>query len=329
MTTFRSAKGFTLVELLVVAGLLATVFALIVGGIGRPNVASSVRRTAQDFGSRLLATQSRALGRREGAALILVPSSDDPRLGTIVLDAVAQPWITTGVNGGLPPAQPRSTSGTVSLLANPPVPDTGYKIRFQGAGGDQETSPGPSPWFAYTFTSATTGMIRFRTSAGQSLGNTIWPKTADQAKQAVIACYPTPYISGPAMAKQVAIDLKHSGMGEDPDGGSGYGRFQGMGSIAIAYESAGRVGEVMKKISENRSPSDQPIEPTGIIYFFVVPRADILESRNTLANTQSLWVAINPHTGRVTVAENITQSAETNAALSAARKNARAGASIK
>ena len=209
------------------------------------------------------------------------------------------------------------------------MPDTGYKIRFQGAGGDQETSPGPSPWFAYTFTSATTGMIRFRTSAGQSLGNTIWPKTADQAKQAVIACYPTPYISGPAMAKQVAIDLKHSGMGEDPDAGSGYGRFQGMGSIAIAYESAGRVGEVMKKISENRSPSDQPIEPTGIIYFFVVPRADILESRNTLANTQSLWVAINPHTGRVTVAENITQSAETNAALSAARKNARAGASIK
>lgn len=323
MTASRCRRGFTLVELLVVTGLIVTLFALVAGGIARPNVASSVRRTAQDLASRLLAAQSRALGKPEGAALIIAPDAANARLGTMVLDAVTHPWVTGSVSG-MPPSNPRLTSGTVTLTADADVLAAAYKVRFQTTAGGGQVSPAASPWFAYT-----SGTVRFRTSAGQTLANTIWPKTPKQAEQAVIARYPTPGGSGAPMAKQVAIDLKHSGVGESPTASHGYGQFQGFGSIAVAYDQVGRVGEVMRRVQEARTASDQPIEPTGIVYFLVVPRDDVTSNRNTLANAQSVWVAINCQSGRVTVAENVPQATEDAAALAAARANARAGAAMK
>ncbi len=321
MNASRDAKGFTLVELIVVAALLATVFGLVVGGLGRPNLGSSVRRSAQDFASRLLAVQSRSLGRREGAALIVAPNSDNARLGTIVLDAVTPAWTNCSVAGGMPPDAPLATSASVALTAGTPAPAGAYKLRFQADNGGQV-----SPWFAF---SAATGTVAFRTSAGQTSGNTIWPRTADQARRAIIAAYPLPSVSGPEMAKLAAIDLRHSGVGEDPGVANGYGRFEGLGSIAVAYEQVGRVGEVMRKVQESPTAADQPIEPTGVIYFLFAPRADILQNRNTLANPQSIWVAINPHTGRVTVAQNVSQTTEDTLAIQAAREKARAGSAIK
>lgn len=324
MNVARFRRGFTLVELLVVMGLLAALFALVLGGLGRPNVATNARRTAQDLASRLLSTQSRALGKPEGASLIVAPDAANARMGTAILDAVTQPLVTGSVSG-MPPSNPRQTSVAVSITAAADVLASAYKIRFQASGTNGQLSPGASPWFAYA-----SGMASFRASAGQTLANTIWPNTASQANEAVIARYPTPVSSGgAAMAQQIAIDLRHSGMGQDPTASHGYGRFENNGSIAVAYEQVGRVGEVMRKVQESRTATDQPIEPNGVIYFLVALRDDILAGRNTLANAQSVWVAINPQTGRVTVAENIPQSAEDKAALSAARANARAGASIK
>jgi prepilin-type N-terminal cleavage/methylation domain-containing protein len=324
MNAARSRRGFTLVELLVVMGLLAALFALVLGGLGRPSVATNIRRTAQDLASRLLSTQSRALGKPEGAALIIAPDAADARMGTAIVDAVTQPWITGPVTG-MPPSDPRQTSVAVTVTAASDVLASAYKIRFQASPTNGQLSPGASPWFAYA-----SGAASFRASAGQTLGNTIWPKTASQANEAVIARYPTPVSSGEGnMAKQVAIDLRHSGMGEDPAASHGYGRFEGTGSIALAYEQVGRVGEVMRRVQEARTSIDQPIDPNGVIYFLVVLREDIQAGRNTLANAQSVWVAINPQTGRVTVAENIPQSAEDKAALSAARANARAGVALK
>lgn len=61
-------RGFTIVELLVVAALMATLFGLVLAG-GRPK--PTARKFAQEFASMLLAAQSRALGNPEGAAVII------------------------------------------------------------------------------------------------------------------------------------------------------------------------------------------------------------------------------------------------------------------
>jgi type II secretory pathway pseudopilin PulG len=324
MNATRPRRAFTLVELLVVTGLLVSLFTLVAGGLARPNLASSVKRTAQDLASRLLAVQSRAIGKPEGAALIIAPDAANARLGTMVLDAVTHPWVTVASGSGMPPDNPRLTNGMVTLTADADVLAAAYKVRFQTTAGGGQVSPAASPWFAYM-----SGTVRFRGSAGQTLANTIWPKTPKQAEQAVIARYPTPGGSGAPMSKQVAIDLKHSGVGETPAALNGYGQFESKGSIAVAYDQVGRIGEVMRKVQQTRTADDQPIEPTGVIYFLVVPRDDVLSNRNTLANAQAVWVAINSQTGRVTVAENIPQSAEDATAVAAARANARAGAGMK
>ena len=243
----------------------------------------------------------------------------------------------------MPPENPRQTSVAVEVTASALSLDadelrtTAYKIRYQTAAGGGQVSPSASPWFAFLASSASqvsgtcymAGTVRFRGSAGQTLANTIWPKTPKQAEQAVIARYPTPGGSGAPMSKQVAVDLKHSGVGETQAGLNGYGQFEGKGSIAVAYDHVGRIGEVMRKVQETRTTADQPIEPTGVIYFLVVPRDDVISNRNTLANAQAVWVAINSQTGRVTVAENIPQAAEDADAVAAARANARAGAAMK
>jgi type II secretory pathway pseudopilin PulG len=323
MKIAAARRAFTLVELLVVAGLLAALFALVLGALGRPNVAAGARRAAQEFASRLLAVQSRALGKPEGAALLLVPDPTNSRFGTVVLDAVTHPWVT-GSATGMPPSDPRVTSATVTVNADSDVLATAYKVRFQGDSVGAQVSPGSSPWFAFS-----SGTVRFRGTAGQTLGNTIWPRTANQAKQAVLARYPTPGGSSSPMPKLVAVDLRHSGLGEDPAASHGYGRFENTGTIAIAYEQVGRVGEVMRRVQEARTASDQPIEPNGVIYFLFVARDDVLAGRNTLANAQSVWVAINPQTGRVTVAENVPQATEDSTAVAAAREKARAGVAMK
>jgi len=323
MKIAATRRAFTLVELLVVAGLLAALFALVLGALGRPNVAAGVRRAAQEFASRLLAVQSRALGKPEGAALLLVPDATNSRFGTVVLDAVTHPWVT-GSASGMPPSDPRVTVAAVTVNADPDVLATAYKVRFQGDSFGAQVSPGSSPWFAFS-----SGTARFRGTAGQTLGNTIWPRTSNQARQAVLARYPTPGGSGSPMQKLVAVDLRHSGMGEDPAASHGYGRFEDSGSIAVAYEQVGRVGEVMRRVQETRTAADQPIEPNGVIYFLFVARDDILAGRNTLANAQSVWVAINPQTGRVTVAENVPQTTEDSTAVAAARQLARLGAAMK
>lgn len=336
MTAPAGRKGFTLVELLVVTGLLVSLFALVAGGLGRPAVGTVVRRASQDLASRLLSAQSRALGKPEGSALIVTPDSTNPRLGVVILDAAAQPLIAVDADKLPPPAPSEAAMPPTDAAlpyaplylgagADPEVRESAYKVRFSPEVGGPITCD-QSPWFAYA-----SGTVTFRTAAGQTVGNTVWPKTKAQARRAIVARYPIAGLPGPPIAKEVAIDLRHSGVGEDPAAPHGYGRFEGLASIAVAYEQVGRVGEIMRRVLEaaTRSVTDQPIAPNAPIYFLFAPRSDILEGRNTLANAQSVWVAVNPHTGRVTVAENVPQSAEDKNALTAARQKAREGTAIK
>lgn len=321
-------KGFTLVELLVVTGLIASLLGLVVV-IGRPGEKSSIRRSAQDFAGLLLAAQSRALGKPEGAGVMVPPAS--ARTATTASDAVMQPLRAVQVSGtanAWPPdelkALPLKPSVAVKLTpADLSVEKNTFKIRFQTSGGDTI-----SPWFSFSSgPSAGLGTASFRPSAGQTPQNTIWPK-GNSDMQASLAQYPSAGTSTLALQKQVAIDLRHSGVGEEPVASHGYGSFEDSGTVAVAYDEVGRLSEIMRKVQETRSATDQPIVAGENVYFLFAAQSDVTQSRS-LSSPNSVWVAINPLSGRVTVAENVPQSSEDAAALKAARSKAREGAALK
>ena len=295
MTARRDLKGFTLVELLVVTGLMASLLGLLVA-VGRPNVKSTVRRAAQDFAGSCLATQSQALGKPQGAGVVVVPNTVSSRMGTTVHDAGMQPLITGNVSGW-PPADPRKPDVSVAVAADPcsirdqAILSNAFKVRFQ------------------------------------TLQNAIWPK-GSSGLQAALAQYPSAGTLLLAMPKQVAIDLKYSGVGETQDASHGYGSFDGLGTIAISFDDVGRLSEVMRKVQEPRTSSDQPIVAAETVYLLFAARSDI-EQNSSLSNDTSIWVAINPLSGRTTLATNVPQSATDAAALKAARAKAREGSALK
>jgi prepilin-type N-terminal cleavage/methylation domain-containing protein len=326
---FRPAAGhlgYTLVELLVTTAIFATLFGLLSVG-NAPSRRAQIRRAAQSLASVLTVTQSRALGRDVGAALILEPDPSSGALATVAFYADMLPHITARVTG-IPPASPGSltASGTIT----PTNADTadlqhGYKIRFFEQ--DTATQP-PSAWLQFTPPSAATSnvaTVSLRGTSGQSLANTIWPKPVSPPFDAAIARYPAKATFAMQCAKAAAIDLRYSGFGDDPT--TPYGSLAGKGAIAIAYDRLGGVDAVMQQVlSTATARMHQPIDPITPVYFFVAARDEILDpAANTLASDEAIWVAIHPQTGRVHVSANVPQSATNAAAIYAARAKARAG----
>jgi len=289
-------RGFTLVELLVVAGILAVLFALVVGSSGQRPTAI---RAAQELASMLLSAQSRALGRTEGAAVIIEPDASVPRNGAVVHDGTMLPPIIIAAPAGVLGAHPD--------LAN------GYKVRFrQKVGAVSPTSfITISPWLALQ-----AGVPVRRESAGQTVANTII-KPVGAAIEALVVRYPTMGAKASKLSTAIAVDLRHSGVGEDPAAAHGHGRFENQGPIAVIFDQTGRVAEVIMRVGT--PGGTEPIVPNEIIYFYFAERKDINASQS-LGSDRSAWVAINPQTGRINVSANV-QSAETG--LVAARDKAR------
>jgi len=318
----RRRVGLTVVELLVVTGLLVGLLGLTIT-MSRPGNKAGVRRSAQEFASLLLAAQSRALGKPEGAA-VLIRADGNGRPGTLLFEAQMLPFVVAGVSG-MPPDDPSSATANVTVDVSASILEQGYKIRFEGncGGADDSAHRVLSPWFHFT----PPGTVTFRQSAGQTGGNTIWPKVAGSL-QAVVARHPLPGATPVSLPKNVAIDLRHSGVGDSASATHGYGRFEGQSDIAVGYDQIGRASEVMRRVG-NASATADPLTPNQLIYFLFVGREAIDSGQNTLASPEAVWVAINPLTGRVTVAENVPQAEETDDALRASRAKAREGISVR
>lgn len=315
--------GFTLVELLVVTGILASLLGLVVTGLrsgGSPS--GQIRRSAQTLASAMIAAQSRSLGRPEGAGVIIDPTGIQ---GQTVSEALMYPFVTGSVSG-LPPSNLAQPSVPVSVVAdNAAQADLvhSYKILLSRAGDPVQP---PSAWLGCSLTALGSGTIRLRVEAGQTMQNTIWPKI-ETAVYATIGRYPDKSGSNIDLEKQAAIDLRYSGVGDDPT--LPYGRFDNKGAIAVTFDRTGAIGEIMQQVVSTGVRSVTPEQPRQPIYFLVALRSDIESTTiNVLAKQDAVWVTVFPLTARIAVSSNVPQAGTDAAALFAARANARQGIPI-
>ena len=319
MSRLRPKSGFTLVELLVVASIFAALFALLLAGGGASSSRKAqIRQGAQMLASVLVATQSKSLGNEAGAAVIFARSTLSGSMTTSVFFADALPFIM-GTATGMPPSI--LSSATASVTVTPTSADAtdlvnGYKIIFYKQGGSAAVEQPPTAWMGFTAPSPPVGTVSFRTTSGQTSSNTIWPKPVTSPFDILIARYPVKSLLAMEFPKLAALDLRYSGYVDTPNSLAG--------DVAIAFDRIGGIDAVMQEVLAT-SRTTQPIDPIVPICLLVAAREDIVAGSNTLANDDSIWLMINPQTGRVSVAANVPQSGADQAAVRAARANARAG----
>ena len=245
--------------------------------------------------------------------------------GQTVSDALMYPFIT-GTAAGLPPSDLAAISAPVTVTAdNADQADlvNGYKVILSRTSGFVQP---PSAWFGCTLTQSGTGTIRLRTLAGQTPQNTVWPKIANDV-YATIARYPDKSGTVSDLEKLAAIDLRYSGVGDDPT--APYGRLDAKGAIAVSFDRTGAIGEVMQQVLTDSARTIEPEAPRQPIYFLVAQRTDIdSPTVNVLSKQDAVWVTVFPLTGRVAVSSNVPQAGNDAAALFASRANARLGIPI-
>ena len=320
MTASAFRRGFTLVELLVVVGLMASLLGLLVTGL-RPNGSTQIRQLSQNLSSAILAARTRSIGTESGYAIVLEPGGGVPDIASNSIFFAGVPPFITGTTGtsGMPPVTLSVTSTTVTLFPlNADVLDlaSGYKVRFQ-----RSSSPilPPSPWFAFAPAAGGSGTVSFRGTQSQTSANTVWPVgSGSNPLQFAVARRPVKSDSTAESTKFAAIDLRYSGVGNTIAGD--YGTLHGKGSIAIVFDQDGGFDSVM-----TAGTSLMPLVPSAPLYLLIASVPDIEQNRS-LQSESSRWLAIAPATGRVTVATTVVVSGTTEGDIMAARANARQGA---
>lgn len=277
----KRRRAFTLVELLVVAGIFAMLFSVLLVG-RRSGSADQMRVAVRSLTTELVRAQSRALESSFGSSLIAEP--DAIETANVLAEAVMRS----------PPPGTASlvvVSPTAAALQQP-LQDDGYRIQFFRAGSKV------SPWFRFT----PPDQISLRADAGQTPNNTIWPDTAGGAYGFSLLPFPERVGKHVTLPKNVAIDLRFSGCGNDPY--APFGSLRNAGSIAICFNTAGQVDGVVRNLGASQLRDE--VEPNADVFFLLAPR-DAITNRAALARPEAFWVVLKPSTGRVITAANVPQ----------------------
>ena len=311
-SALRAARdGFTLVELLVVASIIATLFGLVLAG-SRPSESGDLRRAAQQFASVLLAAQSRGIGNPAGAGVVLESLGTS---ATAVFNAEVMPLIPATVSSGMPPADPNVGQTSAGIDAGGADLTRAYRIQFLG---NRPALPA-STWFGFQ----APGTVRLRADDGQTPLNTVWPSTVAGRCEARIACYPGKGDLAISFPRSVAIELRYSGTGDDP--ATPWGGLANKGDVGLSFDAVGAIDVLSRGLGTPASATArQPVEP---VYFLIATVQDITNDQ-ALASERALWVAVQPATGRVTISANVPQQNRDAAAVRAARAQARAAAAV-
>ncbi|MEX0671565.1 MAG: hypothetical protein WD060_14030 [Pirellulales bacterium] len=240
------------------------------------------------------------------------------------------------------PLNPTSATNSATISLAPTNADAddlqhGYKIQFGGVGSSSSFPyQPPAPWMALAAPAAGGGAstVSFRTSASQAPTNTVWPEPTkavgggNNPFDFQVARYPLKAEVALELPKSVAVDLRYSGIGDDPT--TAWGGLANDGAIALVFDSIGGVDALMQQVLGAASMrTNQPIQPVQPFYLLVTARSEIEDSTfPALSSPKALWIAVHPQTGRVTVASNVPQTDTDAAALRAARAKARKLATI-
>jgi prepilin-type N-terminal cleavage/methylation domain-containing protein len=330
MTAAPSRKGFTLVELLVVTGLIGTFLALVLSGF-RASEDSDIRRAADILASAIRNTQTLALTNPQGAALVITAGTATAATASIWQGSVLPNIQGTGF---FTPAN-TFASGTLAVLSlfNADSLAAGYQIRFStfGANGNSSTS---TPWFNLDGVSSP-ALVYMQQELGQLAATAVMPPSGNVSFEVP----QRPMQSKPiVLPKLAAIDTRWSSIGQDinntepfrnivaaaastdsmaipasmpPYANSFLGMAQqnsGITDIAIYFDRTGAVSSVVA-LPAASAPTKlfAPIKPTAPIYFLISSSATIVSSTNPLdviRTTSPIWVAVDPQTGAVRTGKN-------------------------
>lgn len=324
MKSIASNKGFTLVELLVVTGLMAGILGLVLAGF-RPNEESQIRQAAETLASAIRHTQTRAMQSPQGAALIILTGTA-VSTSTLWEGDVLPPIVGSGTftpnGGGMFGALTSSTSNMVTADGL----GGGYQISFSmGVSGPW----GPSFGFVG---SATGGTVELQRELGQTPATTVLPNNGFVWYQAVQRPLKASVVPFPKLA---VIDTRWSSVGHDIDSNASFvtsavstgtlaipslvspyansllSFAQAMGGVtevALCFDRTGGLSSVVTLPAAGMpSKSNAPIKPTSPIYFLISGASAMASATTALDVVRSaspIWVAIDPTSGAVQIGKN-------------------------
>jgi prepilin-type N-terminal cleavage/methylation domain-containing protein len=311
-------RGFTLIELLVVVAIMGMLMGLVAIS-NRPSRKTQLRQAAQSVASLIIATQSNALGSDVGSALWI---SDD---GIYDANPQQNKWLNPDPEKVVCASSHPDTQKPYCQLqyaSGSPIPFPEHACRVRFISRSSSTQP-PSPWFDVDVNSSCAMF-----SSSQTSYNTIWPArfySDPTAPQCNAEFDLSPLKTGLAYQwpKLAKIDWRYSGIGSTASLPA---------DTAIAFDGGGKIISYFAAMTGFTAMPGSPTYVPAIapLYLCIAYEPDVRELEATLDSEDTVWVAINPNTGRAslgwnapTVLGNI--AAPTSTELANARTNVVAG----